>query len=300
VAAARRLAGLSGADVFLVSNDGKSWFVRKSARTPAESARLRRQAAKQQRFGAELAGVIRTPAILDEGEVEERFYYDMEFVRGTDGASYLRRASYADVVGLGRRLSDYLEIAAARPPVCPTGAAGLFEALFAKLCEVQRATTAVPGEVLYRLFLALDRLRQIGGLAPTLCHGDMTLENLLIDDHGQVWAVDLLDSPFEHYWQDVAKLHQDLAGGWYLTRQHAIATCVLDYLSRKLRDTARQLQPQYPEVHALLVAGTFVRILPYARTPQQTQFVLERLSHFARLASGEEAPPPDASNGTKP
>ena len=33
--------------------------------------------------------VVSTPRILDEGEIDGRYFYDMEFVRGPDGTSYL-------------------------------------------------------------------------------------------------------------------------------------------------------------------------------------------------------------------
>ena len=94
----RALSGLSGARVVLMTRDGQRWFVRKAAADQAGSARLRRQLAKQLAFGHALDGAVRVPRVLDQGELDGRFYFDMEFVRGMDGVSYLRRASYAEVV----------------------------------------------------------------------------------------------------------------------------------------------------------------------------------------------------------
>jgi len=95
----------------------------------------------------------------------------------------------------------------------------------------------------------------------------------------------------EHYWQDVAKLHQDLSGGWYLLEQPPVAQCVLDFVSRRLLDTATQLHAGYPRLHALLVATTFVRILPYARTDEEgKEFVSGRLSYFARQSASPGGP----------
>lgn len=277
----RKLSGLSGAQVFLITKDSRNWFVRKAAQTPANSSRLRGQARKQAAFSREMSDVVVTPRILDEGEIDGRFYYDMEFVRGPDGTSYLMRASYDEVTQFADRLCEYMQLAAQRPPLAEGNHRGLFEALYAKICEVQCRTGLISAGNLSQLFLALDRVRRLGDVPLTLCHGDLTLQNMVVGAEGKIWVVDLLDSPFEHYWQDVAKLHQDLSGGWYLLEQPPVAQCVLDFVSRRLLQAAAGLDEVYPQLHTLLVASTFVRILPYARTAEERQFVTERITYFA-------------------
>jgi hypothetical protein len=163
--------------------------------------------------------------------------------------------------------------------------ASLFDALYGKICEVQSNTQLISTDNLSRLFLALDRVRNLDDLPATLCHGDLTLENMVIGQDGTIWVVDLLDAPFEHYWQDVAKLHQDLSGGWFLLEQPPVAQCVLDFIGRRLLEAATRLHAEYPRLHALLIASTFVRILPYARTLAERGFVTERINYFARLSA---------------
>ncbi len=284
----RQLSGLSGALVLLMTKDGRHWFVRKAAAAPENSERLRGQARKQSEFHREMRELVLTPRILDEGEVDGRYFYDMEFVRGPDGASYLNRATYEEVTRFSDRLCAYVEEAAARRPLAACTHGSLFDALYAKLCDVQQTTGLISADNLTRLFLALDRVRRLGDLPRTLCHGDMTLQNMVIGPDGTVWAIDLLDSPFEHYWQDVAKLHQDLSGGWYLLQQPPVAQCVLDFVSRRLMQAVTRLHAEYPRLHALMVASTFVRILPYARTPMETQFVTERITYFAQRSAGPD------------
>jgi aminoglycoside phosphotransferase len=279
----RQLSGLSGAQVFLLTKDGRHWIVRKAACDPAASPRLKAQSRKQAAFASAMGDLIRTPSILGEGEVDGRYYFDMEFVRGPDGASYLRRASYGEVAQFADRLCAYLREASQRSPLPGSnGCASLFEALYTKLCDVQRTTGLIPADNLTQLFMALDRVQELGQVSTTLCHGDLTLQNMVIDGDGMIWVVDLLDSPFEHYWQDVAKLHQDLSGGWFLLDQPPVAQCVLDFISGRLLESVSTLNPAYPRVHELLIASTFVRILPYARTPQEKQFVTQRIDYFAR------------------
>jgi aminoglycoside phosphotransferase (APT) family kinase protein len=286
VAAVRDLSGLSGAEIYLVSRDQVRWFVRKVASTAESSARLRLQHAKQLAFAASGQDALRVPRVLGAGEVDGRFWFDMEFIRGADGASHLRQATYAQVRAFADRLCAFIEHAAASPPLTTSGSAGLFTSLYARVAEVARRVPGLPAEVLSRVMLALEPLAQLAP-APTLCHGDLTLENLVVDDQGQVWAFDLLDPPFDHYWLDVAKLHQDLDGGWFRLKQERIGQCVLEYVGRRLREVAARLEPRHAQVHAILLATTFLRILPYARDERARQFVMARVEHYARLARPE-------------
>ena len=64
-----------------------------------------------------------------------------------------------------------------------------------------------------------------------------------------------------------------------------VAQCVLDFVSRRLLQAATRLHESYPHLHALLVASTFVRILPYARTSEERQFVSERITYFANQSA---------------
>lgn len=282
----RQLPGLSGARVLLMTNDDCRWFVRKIAHDSSGSERLARQIRKQVAFVRAMSSMVRAPAILEQGVIEGRAYVDMEFVRGTDGATYLSRAGHEDVVAFADTLCGYIKAVAERP-AHQAASGSMFDALFGKVCEVQRKTGLLDNDTLARMFTALDRVRLASGaLATTLCHGDLTLENLIVDEQRRVWVLDLLDAPYEHYWQDVAKLHQDLEGGWYLLGRPAISRYVLDFLSSKVVAAAVSLDPAYAEVHAVLLACTFIRILPYARSEHERAFVQQRVRHFARLAHG--------------
>ena len=278
----RVLPGVSGASVILGTVDEHNWFVRKVARTPEMNARLARQAAKQDRFAAAQTGALRSPPVLREGETAGRYFFEMPMVIGVDGATFLRRASYVDVVRLADELVAYLQDAAASTP-CDVQASSLAVALDAKLGEVRVRSPLLDDSLYERLEVAVRVVRDLGEVRPTWCHGDLTLENLIVDADGTIWVVDLLDAPFEHYWHDVAKLHQDLDGGWYLRHGPPIAAGVRHYLSRRLLDGAREIDPMYETVHAPLVAMTFVRILPYV-SGAEAEFVRDRISYYAEIA----------------
>jgi len=274
----RTLSGLSDATVYLMTEDGATWFVRKAAHDEPASARLRLQMDKQVEFADRVQGVVATPAVLNDGEIDGRFFFDMDYIQGTDGASFLRQASIPDLQAFARHLCGYLEAAAglvADHTVDP------FEVLSGRVEEVQARTGALDTELLAIVRAALEPAREIGPVPTTFCHGDLTLENMVIDRHGGVWLIDLLDSPLEHHWQDVAKLHQDLAGGWYLRRVAPIARSALDYVSGTVLRTTMAADARYRLVHRPLLVTSFVRILPYAREDEDRRMILDRIAHFA-------------------
>jgi aminoglycoside phosphotransferase len=276
------LPGLSGAKVYLVTYDKRRWFVRKAAKSPEGSERLRQQIEKQRRFSLAVSGVLKTPSILDEGEHDGRYYADMEYIHGLDGVSFLRAAAYRDITRFADRLCAYLHAAAALSPVV-TREGGLYESMRKRIQDVERRIGGGRADVFAPLLRCLEPLR---GLRPTstLCHGDLTLQNLIVDESGAIWALDLLDSPYEHYWLDVAKLHQDLSGDWYRLHQSRIGLGVVQYVGRRVLSAAMRINEAYGGVHNVLVACHFARILPYLTDGHEIDFVIERIGYFVQLA----------------
>jgi hypothetical protein len=282
----RTLSGLSDANVYLLTEDGSTWFVRKAAKAPDGNARLRRQAAKQGSFESPPESAVHSPLILGEGEIDERFYFDMEYVTGTDAASFLRQASIPAVQGFARDLCEYLGHSAgqqANRTIDP------YAILCHRIREVQDRTGAMDEALLTRVLRELDAVEAVGELAETRCHGDLTLENMVVDRQGAIWLLDFLDSPIEHYWQDVAKLHQDLAGGWYRRRVAPISRAVLGFVSGAVLDATIGRDPEYEAIHNVLIACTFARILPYAQEESDRRMILDRVEFFtSRMHTSEE------------
>lgn len=286
--AAHRLVGYSGADIWLASTDGHSWFVRKVAGKVAGNERLKAQIAKQEAFRHAVGTLVRTPRVLEEGEIEGRYFADMEYVRGTDAATYLRRAGYSTVVQFADQWCEYLRVAASVGPIAGSSSASLFEALYARVSAAERKGPGVGDAALRAVFLGLEQVRILGHVPTTFCHGDLTLENILIDPQGRLWVVDLLNSPYETWWQDVAKLHQDLTAGWYQRRQPPIARGVVDYLSRRLRARACEITPEYAMLHDVLLVVTLLRILPYVASDSDVAFLRQRVERLARRIPSQE------------
>jgi aminoglycoside phosphotransferase len=281
---ARMLTGLSGANIYIATRDNKSWFVRKVAGDPDGNVRLQLQVKKQRQWNEQIGGVIRTPEILVDGDIDGHYYVDMEYIRGEDGASYLQRASYSDVFTFTDGLCQYFRTASKLPPLLKTtDRDNLVRLLYAKISDIQSKTHSVSYKTIAKLFLALEKLPADRTVKPTFCHGDMTLDNIIVDYSGRIYAIDLLNPPLEHYWFDLAKLHQDMEGAWFTRKGIVVPHCTRRYISDALLNVAKQIDPLYDRVHLVLLTITFLRILPYACSEQDIDFIQKRIDTFVSM-----------------
>ncbi len=273
------LSGFSGATVALVPGRSHS-FVRKAANLPEANAGLRDQARRQQILAGLLEGCAAVPRVLDMGESDGLFHFDMEFTPSRDAVNFLAHGSFDAVSAFADRVERLMERLALAPPVC-TGPAALVPqtALVAdKLAQIAARTGGRHAGDLAGLERALDR---IGPLMPapraTAAHGDLPFENILVDRNGGLWLIDTIGSPFDHYWVDWAKLFQDCEGLWHMHRGRPLARGVTWWLRQRFHAAATRMDPVWPARHYLLLGLTFARILPYARTPGDRDFVAGRV-----------------------
>src|SRR3990172_5998535 len=92
----RQLFGYSGARLYLMKK-GSIWFVRKISQDADSNARLQIQCAKQRIWANVPDRVIQCPQIYQDGFLEGLFFFDMEFIQGLDGISFLMAANHKDV-----------------------------------------------------------------------------------------------------------------------------------------------------------------------------------------------------------
>ncbi len=272
------LSGYSGAMIGIVKH-GQQVFVRKVARSVRGNKGLVRQQERQVMLQALSLGDVRVPEVLGHGHVEGRYYFDMAYVPGRDAATFLGASSFDEVRSFTDRVVGVVEgLAAAEPG---PGKAANGRAFEAKLDQIRSRTEGrYDLSRLGSLVLRVPDDAWPG--ASSGMHGDLTLENILVDHDGGLWLIDSIDGPFEHYWQDIAKLCQDLEGHWHRHRGRAISTSVTAWLRRQLLARAEALHQGYRLVHYPLLALTFARILPYATDAAAAAFVYERVAAFTR------------------
>ena len=275
------LTGHSGAELTLIEADGET-FVRKRARAPEQSPRLRQQCDKLRQ--AHAAG-ISCPAVYRFDDSDGLFSFDMEFVPSDSLAHALISGREPDwgvllpqITGLTARYHGTTQGDIPAP---------LFLAkldAIATGCAVNEAAK----EDLGRIGAAVAELkkRDWNGIPASQSHGDLTLENLLVQQDGRVVFIDFDVPEQSSWWLDVAKLFQDLTGHWCL--RHLVlgdpegieALNAQLAMSRAVAGVASTLTEGIPggtERLAPLVAFHLLRTLPYARNPLVVDYVLQRI-----------------------
>lgn len=273
------LSGFSGARVLLIREGDEPAFIRKISAVPAGNVRLQAQAVKQKLIAGLLDGCVTTPRILGDAHDEAGLYYfDMEYVRGQDGVTFLRTAGFPAVVRFADALSEAIErFATLKDQVLRVSPR---ESALAKCEEIHEKVAHIDvqaGRSVERLLQAVLTADVPDDLAVTACHGDMTLENLVVTADNRIVFIDLLDTFFDHWLGDVAKLEQDLKAGWYMRKSPPLPLGVVHYVRKRLLDLSDRLSADASRLLALFVCIHLARILPYAKTVEDRAFVLGRL-----------------------
>lgn len=285
------LRGESGAEITLVEREGQS-LVRKVAREPSANNRLLAQIDKQKRH---VARGIRLPNVWSSGiDPDGRAFMEMEYVPSCSVAALIVSGMHYD----RPQLMDALErlLCGFRADAGGTLRA---EAVASKISEVSKTVRllfpsgpeAQTLEWITRMLLAADW----SGIPESDCHGDLTLENILLSPQDGVVFVDC-DVPWvSSFWFDIAKILQDTLGHW----------CLRDLQVRDPRDPSlvvarERLAAMMPDVWGLVgrlapdgaarmrqMSGLqLFRTLSYLRSAALRSYVLARIVEILAPSSG--------------
>lgn len=277
----RPLTGFSGVDLFLVDRSSGP-VVRKQARTAVQNERLRDQSLK-------LAGIaqigVSSPRVLDSGEQNGLFWFEMEYVPGeTLGYALIsgRDLHWPTIVEQIKEVLDFFSgEAAVNIPR---------EAFPNKINHI--VERCGHRDVLRPLCSQIERLAQElckmdwQNIIAGPCHGDLTLENILVRHDGKLVFIDF-DLPEQSSWYlDVGKMYQDVYGQWFL-RKLAIADPEgIELINAQLNlarastyfdDAFQDLIPGGRQKICQLAAFHLLRTLPYAVEATVPRYVVRRI-----------------------
>lgn len=213
------IRGNSGCNVEIV-NCKKASLVRKSSSDPAYYERLRLQCEKQSSF-YELNSIdfVETPRIHDKKFIfeEDVCYFDMDFYRSLDCITFLHRCSVSEVKFLTNSIKEVIEKNIEKS----TSLTFQKDIFLSKYEDVKRKISNSKFH-----FLTNSRVKNIDEIFRTLdekelptgiCHGDLTLSNILIRRRNKkICLIDFLDTFLESPIQDLVKIRQDTLYGWSL------------------------------------------------------------------------------------
>lgn len=259
------LTGHSGCNVLLMQDD-EEIFVRKSSGKEKYNFRLKKQCKKQSNFVS--TQKVLAPAVTSAGYEDGLFYFDMEFVQGKTLAEYTSSILITEI-------SDFIRL--------------LFKSLYIESSVVNVKANMIFGNKISTLENELSDVKTLEPIFEILknhdwsniykspCHGDLTLENIIITKDKKLYLIDFLDSFYNSWMVDIAKLLQDLELKWSfrhteLSQNRELRLLVAkDALIEEILKTENGEQNLNNIYHILLL--NIVRIYPYATDSKTLAFL---------------------------
>ncbi|SDB67333.1 phosphotransferase [Butyrivibrio sp. INlla16] len=272
------MSGFSGCKVLLY-DDENLLFVRKISGSIEYNNRLQLQMEKQKNFKSAFVGV---PAIIDSGFDNGLFYFDMEFLQGITLAEKLKTMRVGDIHKYVEILGEFLfEQGGNNSEMAVESFGRKIDQLSNDLKNKNETVCEA---------LGLLKKHDWKMLPCGTCHGDLTLENIIIHD-GNLYLIDFLDSFFDSWVLDVATMLQDARCLWSfrnndkvnnntLVRMMIFNDLLLDFIKNKQPDKMIDIY------FALLLK--LVRILPYCNDDKTELFLNEKIGMVMKMIEKED------------
>lgn len=272
------LDGYSGFEVSLVKGNDGHYKVVKKSRSNDKNERLRHQHTKHLFFEKMPDLGFGVPKVIGSGEKNGLFYYEYEFVEGATLVTHIDRASQEETT----RICDSLlrivrSFSSQKDSYYEKWMQGGMQDFLRQKIEVNCAKCGIDTGIKKRLLESVAAMPEKG---KSLCHGDFSFDNIVLDEGGKFWLIDYQDV-FPNYWMDISKLFQDIDGRWYEVKHGARLPMNKMYFMREyLLEGIRKIDPEYEKFHNALLAIVFLRILPYSKTGADHKVILERINNF--------------------
>lgn len=252
--------------------DNDRFFIRKTAWRTSYNSRLKLQADKQNSFTSDK---FFRPEIFWEWYIWEIYYFDMEYLNCQTLASYMQSITVKEISTLVENAIETLDI---KWEKYLDKTNEIFQKKLKSFRDSFNDITWIENES-----LTLLENFDFSVIPQSRCHGDLTLENILITPEKKIYLIDFLDSFFDSWMIDVAKLLQDLEIWWSYRYEEMNSTLSLRLAIAKqaLLENILELENWKNKVwyiyHVLLL--NILRIVPYTKDDVTKNFLQKSLKH---------------------
>lgn len=271
------LGGHSGCKILLCEENGK-YFVRKISGSVEYNHRLEKQCLKQKEFKTT---TVKVPKILNSGYESNLFYFDMEYVQGITLAKYISKIDVSKISSIADLLVSNIDF--------NESILNDFNAYLNKINELTDKTLHLNNEYINSALAYLKEYSWID-FSNSFCHGDLTLENIIVRN-GELYYIDFLDSFANSWILDIGKLLQDTDCFWSYRKDEKFDVNTrlrLIILKEILLDKIESINKKYvSDAYAALLLN-LIRIYPYTTDEQTLVFLDENTNRVLKLLRGEK------------
>ena len=266
------LVGHSGCKIYLMENSANEFIVRKFSKNTAYNERLKLQYEKQKNFSDP---VINAPKIFSCGvDSEGLFYFDMEYIRGITLSEYIKTVNVNEIKNIVDMLTTQLQNFHYENQ---ENNSKIF------LDKISSLDKKVNSPVMLKGLNFLSHY-DWKNFPRTFCHGDLTLENIIVS-RGSFYFIDFLDSFYDCFILDFATLLQDSYCMWHYRFENDLDVNVKirliifrDLLIKKI--SAYGISPR--DVYCALLLK-LLRIYPYTEDTFTLEFLNTKVENIIKL-----------------
>ncbi len=270
------LGGHSGCKIFLMENEEGPIFVRKISKDKEYNERLKVQCEKQAFFDG---GKIKAPKVYNTGTTEEGlFFFDMEYVQGITLAERIKTMEIGKVRGVVESLVQNL-VPKESIKITPEEKERIVEIFQNKVVNLKKELKPHNNDIINKAICLLES-HDWTKCIPSQCHGDMTLENIIVKNEN-LYFIDFLDSFYDSWILDIGTLLQDVQAMWsYRYDKEVNMNTVLRLMVFKdlLLDAIGEIDSQYVIETYYALLQKLIRIFPYTKDDFTYKFLNEKVS----------------------
>lgn len=278
----KTLLSKSGDEIFFKTNS-KGMYVQKR-QTFNSGTRLNAQAVKQQNFDdlissdESLKHLFHVPKIKSASLIEKSFSFDMEYCHGDNIIDLFEKRGVSKINRICDSIHYFLDWEFSRSKLSNSW-------FVPTMKKVESLKTQIDSNIFDKnsldILMDLLVLFKDKEVHEGLCHGDLTLSNMLFTDKAVLF--DFLPVYFETPYQDIAKLLQEVQLKWtYLILHNVTDKAKVEiayiFLRKKINEIIQEIVEKYRIDYILVLifySIAIIRILPYVDTPHIVVLIQE-------------------------
>lgn len=268
------LLGYSGCQLDVISLTSGEVFIKKTSKNKDYNNRLKMQLKKQIKYH----GSFKSCKVYYDFYENDLYSFIMEYIDGVNLGEGLKSISISEINNFVEMFFDEIQIN------------NEFDKNASKILKNKILSVSLQIGDIKKIdkYLSLLHKHSWSYIIKSNCHGDLTLENIIYKN-GDYYLIDFLDSFYDSWMIDVAKLLQDTELFWCYrekTINNDVYTKLL-YMRNLIIDRILLFKNGYEilcEIYHILMLN-LLRILPYVKDALTEKFIMTKLEYvYNRIA----------------